>query len=349
MTPSKASKILKRTAMGSALVLSLIGLLWWTSQTSDGKPILIATALILFAALFEVSRMGALASRDLRPALFIAATGVLVLAVEAGSAEGLRDGYRGIPIDLSQTYRARLWLEYGFAALIGAALFAWSAFGLSRIAAYAIAAVACGFMIDESLEVVWRLEVVAAALALWSICTLPVLVWRHERGRDLAIVVGLALWIVPPLPALWSFWRDWGMKSLIALLVLSKIGDTFGYYVGSAIGKRHPFPTISPGKTVAGCVGSFIGATATGGALAASGLMSEEHFRQPLQGMIAGALINVAAQSGDLLESWVKRRAAVKDSSSVFGPSGGVLDQVDSLLLTIPVATAIWPYIGGAG
>jgi phosphatidate cytidylyltransferase len=54
-----------------------------------------------------------------------------------------------------------------------------------------------------------------------------------------------------------------------------------------------------------------------------------------------GALINLAAQASDLSESWVKRRADVKDSSRLAGPSGGVLDVIDSLMLATPVAVIL--------
>ncbi len=55
--------------------------------------------------------------------------------------------------------------------------------------------------------------------------------------------------------------------------------------------------------------------------------------------------MNLAAQSGDLLKSWTKRRAGVKDSSTIFGPAGGLLDQVDSLLLAVPMACMTWPWL----
>ncbi len=157
--------------------------------------------------------------------------------------------------------------------------------------------------------------------------------------------VALAIWVVPPIPALWHLWIAWGTKGLIALLLCSKIGDTAGYYVGTAIGRHHPFPRISPGKTIEGCLGSFAAGTAAGAAAVAGGLLPGTL----LGGVAAGALLNLAAQSGDLLESWVKRRAGVKDSSSVFGPSGGLLDQIDSLLVTVPVAVATWPFLLRAG
>jgi CDP-diglyceride synthetase len=55
-----------------------------------------------------------------------------------------------------------------------------------------------------------------------------------------------------------------GVHALIALIVLSKIGDIFGYYCGNMWGKTHPFPRLSPGKTTEGCVGSFVAGCVAG-------------------------------------------------------------------------------------
>ena len=63
-------------------------------------------------------------------------------------------------------------------------------------------------------------------------------------------------------------------------------------------------------------------------------------------GALIGAVMNFAAQAGDLMESWVKRRSSVKDSGATFGPSGGFLDLLDSFFFTIPVA--IWIGLTGA-
>ncbi|MBI5362276.1 MAG: phosphatidate cytidylyltransferase [Planctomycetes bacterium] len=161
---------------------------------------------------------------------------------------------------------------------------------------------------------------------------------RAEAGA----VLGLALWLLPPLLLLWGLWRAYGSRGLVALLVLSKIGDTAGYYFGSWLGKTHPFPRISPGKTTAGCVASFCAATVLGGVAVATGLLPDGRFGIA-GGLAAGAALNLAAQAGDLFESWIKRRAAVKDSSTWFGPSGGLLDQLDSLLFSVPTAVLVFP------
>ena len=169
--------------------------------------------------------------------------------------------------------------------------------------------------------------------------------WVSSAGMATDLFVGaLALWILPPLFALDGLRLDFGLAGLVTLLVASKIGDTCGYYVGGSIGKTHPFPRISPGKTTAGCVASLVGCVVVIGGLYLAGLTPDARYG--VWGVLVGAaVVNLAAQAGDLLESWAKRKAGVKDSSTWFGPSGGLFDQVDSLLLTIPTAVLVWPFV----
>jgi phosphatidate cytidylyltransferase len=137
---------------------------------------------------------------------------------------------------------------------------------------------------------------------------------------------------------------DFGAAGLVALIVLSKVGDVAGYYVGNAIGRTHPFSRISPGKTTAGCVGSFVAGAAAGAACVAVGLLPAEPWGWA-GGLLAGGTVNLVSQAGDLLESAVKRWAGVKDSGTVLGPAGGLLDLVDSLLLSVPAAALVWPLL----
>ena len=130
-----------------------------------------------------------------------------------------------------------------------------------------------------------------------------------------------------------------GLGGLAALIALSKVGDIAGYFVGSAVGKHHPFPRLSPGKTLEGCLASLAAGALAGGLLAWAGWI-DMGFAQGLQ---CGAILNLAAQAGDLLESKVKRATGVKDSSTWLGAAGGVLDVLDSLLLTLPTALLLWP------
>jgi len=350
--PSKARKILRRTLSGARLLAIVTGLLWWNSVDGGGRPLYWATGIILIAAVFEVSRMGALALMDLRPALLMAAVAALLFAHSAIEGASLAAEYAGFPAAQEVTARPGYLIETAFVALAALAVH-----GLTRTFGRFLGGARVGrvlALVAVGAVLVWSRNDISVAranvgpallvLALLAATSAPLAAMEPGGGRRLLIVLGLACWLIPPLPALWGIWFAFGTSGLVALLALSKIGDTAGYYVGGAIGKSHPFPRISPGKTTAGCVASLVAATALGGVLSATGVLPAGRFGI-VSGLAAGALLNLAAQSGDLLESLVKRRAGVKDSSTWFGPSGGLLDQLDSLLLSIPMALATWPFL----
>jgi phosphatidate cytidylyltransferase len=194
-----------------------------------------------------------------------------------------------------------------------------------------------------------------AARPWWvNLVTAPVLAggyaWIRCRTSRLAPTgtsahsASLAAWLVPGLYGLVEVRQQWGSAGLLAFVALAKVGDNTGYLVGRFLGRHHPLPRLSPGKTVEGFAASFLGALALGAILAEMGGLPTSS-RSVALGMFVAALINVAAQAGDLLESWIKRRAGVKDSSTLLGASGGVLDVVDSLLLSVPVALTFWPLL----
>lgn len=167
---------------------------------------------------------------------------------------------------------------------------------------------------------------------------------RMGLGGRMGVAALLAIWVGYPFGVLLSVWALLGHTAFVVLLVLSKIGDIAGYYVGNAIGKSHPFKGISPGKTTAGCVGSLVVAVVAAVVAAQLGWLGAERWAWA-SGLAFGLVINLAAQAGDLFESVVKRKSQVKDSGTWFGPSGGVLDLVDSLLFTVPAALFTWPLL----
>jgi phosphatidate cytidylyltransferase len=352
MAATKAQKILKRTLVGGSLVSVLALLLWWTSQSGDGAPIFWAAAIILLGAVFETTRMGSLAPLGFGPSLVLASLGVLALANASAEARSLVQENHAFQPAPGDVFQPGLLVFAGFATVIALASYGLmhvferltKSWLVAQVLVYLSVGAAILFALHDLLAVHAHFWAACGVLLAIAVVTLP-FVARGPRGVQRFLAAGgLALWLVPPLPALWDHWASFGTQGLVALLVLSKIGDTCGYYVGSAIGRSHPFPRISPGKTTAGCVGSFLGATAVGGVLYATHVLPDSRFGLP--GALAGAaLVNLAAQAGDLFESWVKRRAGVKDSSSVFGPSGGLLDQIDSLLFTVPMATLTWPWL----
>ncbi len=207
-------------------------------------------------------------------------------------------------------------------------------------------------LLDQSGPLVSLLFLYGAALGL----TFPghlvgTLVLRVDPGaprRTPFSTVLAGVWLLPPLFALLIVERVHGLIGLAVLLVLAKIGDNAGYFVGRSLGKRHPFPNLSPGKTVAGCVASFV-AGCLAGTLLLPFTLGERGAGGAFLGAAIGGAVNLAAQAGDLSKSWVKRRAGVKDSSRLLGPAGGVIDVIDSFLLATPVALLSWSWAYGPG
>jgi len=108
--------------------------------------------------------------------------------------------------------------------------------------------------------------------------------------------------------------------------------DAAALLVGSRIG-RHPFfRNISPRKTVEGAVAGIVAATVVM-LVGVSGVLGIS----PVHGLALGLLVGVSAQTGDLVESQMKRLAEVKDSSHLIPGHGGVLDRIDSICFAAPV------------
>lgn len=157
---------------------------------------------------------------------------------------------------------------------------------------------------------------------------------------------------------LWLAWlavvqaREVGISFLLSILVLVWMADVAAYFAGKAWGGRvcavKLAPAISPGKSWEGVWGGMVGvvllalvwlALERAGVLASPSLYSHLQLRGGW-GLLLLAVLFLAAMSvvGDLVESLVKRSAGAKDSSRLLPGHGGVLDRVDALLPTLPLA-----------
>lgn len=130
----------------------------------------------------------------------------------------------------------------------------------------------------------------------------------------------------------WGF--EPGLAAIIFLAAVVWATDIGGYFVGRSAGGPKLAPRISPNKTIAGALGGL-------GAAVAAGLVVHVLFGVAGWGVAAmlAVLLSVLSQAGDLFESWIKRRAGVKDSGRVIPGHGGVMDRVDGLVFA---AIGLW-------
>jgi phosphatidate cytidylyltransferase len=235
---------------------------------------------------------------------------------------------------------AAWWGGYAFAVLaaLAAAIMAWEwhkmisgRFGAAgMISAIAGWVAALGAVEQPHLSV---LLVAAAAIAATALSPI-----HSERGR---LWVGLGA-LYTGLPAVALVWLrqdgDLGLLTLLWLLLLVWATDTGAYGAGRGLGGPLLMPRVSPKKTWSGLVGGVICAGLVG-----AGIGFWLHGQLSVGLVVASGLLAAVAQAGDLMESWVKRRCGVKDSSSIIPGHGGVLDRLDGLLAVgLAVAFAAW-------
>jgi len=123
--------------------------------------------------------------------------------------------------------------------------------------------------------------------------------------------------------------RNW----LLFALLVTFATDTGSYFTGRVLGTHPMAPAISPGKTWEGAFGGFLWAVAVAAALGAVLELSVPLWKSSLVGVAVG----VVAQMGDLVESRFKRATGVKDAGTILPGHGGILDRLDSIVLTLPV------------
>jgi phosphatidate cytidylyltransferase len=129
---------------------------------------------------------------------------------------------------------------------------------------------------------------------------------------------------------------EFGFAALLFVLATVWATDIFAYLVGRSLGGPLLWPRVSPKKTWSGAIGGLLGGIAAGSAVAYASAGT-----QPLWAGVLALILSIAAQAGDLLESWVKRQFGAKDTSRLIPGHGGVMDRVDSFLLAALVAVLI--------
>jgi phosphatidate cytidylyltransferase len=169
--------------------------------------------------------------------------------------------------------------------------------------------------------------------------------WLARLARPSPSTRAVAGWLVA-----WPTWfalvmlRETSPWLLLAIAALVWVADIAAYFAGKRFGRRKLAPVISPGKTREGVYGAFLGVAVYGALLD----FVAHHHDTPLDRVFApgggvpaiAVMLLLAAMSvvGDLLESWMKRGAGLKDSSHLLPGHGGVLDRIDALTAALPLA-----------
>ena len=172
--------------------------------------------------------------------------------------------------------------------------------------------------------------------------------WLAKKLRPSSSMCAVAGWIV-----VWPTWfafvvlRDHSPWLLLALAAGVWVADIAAYFAGRRFGKHKLAPAVSPGKTWEGVAGGMVGVTLYGLVLC----WVAHRWATPITpifmpawgGPAILAMLGLTALSivGDLFESWMKRGAGLKDSSNLLPGHGGVLDRIDALTSSLPVAALV--------
>jgi phosphatidate cytidylyltransferase len=167
------------------------------------------------------------------------------------------------------------------------------------------------------------------ALLVAMVATAMFYEWtRIVRGWGFGwYVSGFYYALLPALALLWVR-EHGGFDLLLWAFIVTWSTDIGAFFAGRRFGKRKLAASISPNKTMEGLYGGMAAATLCGGAWALGAGLGKPLLAFP-------PLLAIAAQMGDLFESWMKRRAGIKDSGNWLPGHGGFLDRLDGL---VPVA-----------
>ena len=164
-------------------------------------------------------------------------------------------------------------------------------------------------------------------------------------GADILGIAYLGILISVTTQLRWVAGVQAGYLVLASLVIGAKCGDIGGYTLGRLFGKKKLVPTLSPGKTWMGAFGALLGSSiaVTAWLHFAPGYFFDNGTPcNIVWSLIYGAIIGVVGLVGDLAESLIKRDVGKKDSAVLMPGFGGLLDLLDSVLYSGPVALLLW-------
>jgi len=193
---------------------------------------------------------------------------------------------------------------------------------------------ACGLALVLAL---WLHAVLASQIAVGCL-VLPWLILRLAPGQDRSLRAVYGLAIVLAGYGLVGLRETAGPVVIFWLVAVVVASDVLGYFVGRLVGGPRFWPRISPKKTWSGTIAGWVGAGLVGLGFVVMGSAS-------LVLVALSVVVAFAGQLGDITESWIKRRAGVKDTSRVIPGHGGVLDRFDALIGAVVLLWLIQPFV----
>ena len=234
--------------------------------------------------------------------------------------------------------------EWG--ALIGFGKQARVSFGLAVVVVAVLTAIAS----PGTVGIAGESDSAAIALGRWfyypsaAFWILVAPIWMKSRWRIHGSVLGVLVGAVVILPTWLALVQIKLAGELVLLAIMATVwlADIAAYFSGRTFGRHKLAPAISPGKTWEGAIGGVLAVVAYG--FFYLSVLPKELAGSPA--LLLVLLVAFAAFSivGDLLESLLKRQAGLKDSSGILPGHGGVLDRIDSLTSTLPMAAIALHY-----
>ena len=192
----------------------------------------------------------------------------------------------------------------------------------------------------DTITVVAFVTLVLFAVAAFR-TSLDRVLWQTSAGLLLLVYIAYPLTLISQILN-----EENGTALLLFLFICVWSGDIAALYVGKRFGRRKFAPRLSPNKTWEGAAASVVASCVFGMSLILLGdwftQQNSSFMRLHTTGpwwifLILAAVLNAAAQFGDLLESALKRGAGIKDSGTMLPGHGGILDRIDALLVAAPV------------